>query len=143
MEKVAFVLLFVSSFGQLYGQDEMDIVKIEFSTLTRGSYQHIVISKSNIEKTIKTHQDVDEKKVTLSISNSQWERLTQALSHVTLSEVPELESPTRARAYDGARHSSITITDHYGKTFLHTFDNENPNEKLLPLMKAIDALVVF
>jgi hypothetical protein len=51
-----------------------------------------------------------------------------------------LPSPTNKRAFDGAKHSSIIITLANRETYQHTFDDENPNEKLVPLMKCISNL---
>jgi hypothetical protein len=54
-----------------------------------------------------------------------------------MEEIPALASPTMQRASDAARTSTLSIIDTMGKRYTHTFDNEDPNEKLKPLMKSI------
>jgi len=54
-----------------------------------------------------------------------------------MEEIPTLASPTMQRASDAARTSALSIIDMTGKRYTHTFDNEDPNEKLKPLMKSI------
>lgn len=135
------VFLFLNCMIGGHAQDYDSIMKIEFSTLTRGAHQTIVFTKNQIETTKQTHNDNVEKRTFSSLSAKQWEVLLLPLSALALAEIPTLTSPTKARAYDGARHSAITITTNSGKTFSHNFDNENPHERLKPLMREIAALV--
>jgi hypothetical protein len=65
--------------------------------------------------------------------------MINALSEINIAEVPNLQSPTSRRAFDGARHSTITIYTK-GSSFTHSFDDEFPNHVLVPLMAAIKNL---
>jgi hypothetical protein len=51
--------------------------------------------------------------------------------------MPDLPSPTSKRAFDGARHSTITIETTLGKSYTHSFDDKNPHPGLMELMEAI------
>ncbi|HTH31553.1 MAG TPA: hypothetical protein VL946_09385, partial [Lacibacter sp.] len=73
-------------------------------------------------------------------SKEEWRTLMDCLKKVKLSEVPELKSPTMKRTYDGARHSTLTLITNETTPLTHSFDNEDANEKLLPLMKAIQKI---
>ena len=109
-----------------------DILRIEFNSLTRGYQQLVVITADSIK--ISTHaRGTEENK---SIKNKDWIHIIKPLKNVSLSDIAELKSPTMKRAYDGARHSTITITTK-SETYSHSFDDEDPHDKLKPLLKII------
>jgi hypothetical protein len=112
------------------------ITKIEFTSLTRGYQKHIFIAPDSLKETVEGRQE-NNKVVKRKLPAGDWDALTKSISNLTLSGIPELPSPTSRRAFDGALHSTITISTKDGKTYSHTFDDENPHEKLQPLMKAI------
>ena len=51
-------------------------------------------------------------------------------------DISKLSSPTNKRAYDGAKHSQISVKTAQSQ-FDHYFDNELPHEKLGPLLTMI------
>lgn len=114
-------------------QTPHDIVRVEFVSLTRGYYEKVVFTKDSVGMT----QNRDTITSFRIIKEEEWKELIGTLDQVALSEIPRLKSPTMKRAYDGALHSSITITTSDGQTWRHGFDDENPNEKLQPLMGVI------
>jgi hypothetical protein len=112
------------------------ITKIEFTSLTRGYQKHIFITADSLKETVAGRQD-NNKIVKRTLPAGEWDTLTKSISDVMLPGIAELPSPTSRRAFDGALHSTITISTNDGKSFSHTFDDENPHEKLQPLMEAI------
>jgi len=74
------------------------------------------------------------------LTATEWKNLCHSFGDVFIAGIPYLESPTMNRSFDGARTSTITISLKDGKTYGHSFDNENPNPKLQKLMDAITAL---
>ena len=114
-------------------QNEHRITRIEFSSLTRGHQESIVFSVDSVKIM------VNSKTGAKPLKKKDWGQLLNSLKSVVLPDIDGLKSPTMKRAHDGARHSAITIVTQ-SKTYSHGFDDENPHDKLKPLMKVIHAL---
>lgn len=137
--KILFILsLFVFQAG---AQTAKDVKQIEFSTSTRGSYKQFIFTPKEmmISEENRTSSKGEERQ-NKKLKSSEWKELCGTLKEVSIAGIPELKSPTMKRAYDGARTSTITVTTKDGKTFAHSFDNEDPNEQLKKLMQAISSL---
>jgi hypothetical protein len=132
--------MFLFYANNLIAQQEYDISRIEFATSTRGYHKNVVVTLHAIKINEQAKGEDDEIIIDKKISSDQWEQLTNALHGVSLTEIPSLKSPTMKRAFDGARASTITITNSKGEIFSHSFDNEDPNEKLELLMRALSSL---
>ena len=117
-------------------QNSEHIMRIEFSTLTRG-YQELVTFTSDSVKFSRTQAGKPKIAEAHVIKKNDWQELLKVVQKITLSEIPELKSPTMKRSFDGARHSTITIITDSNQTYIHSFDDENPHEKLQALMKVI------
>lgn len=127
----------------LNAQDSNIVNMIEFSTLSRsGHYEHIIITQDSffINITERRTNTVDTS-FSSSLKTNEWQAIIQSLENIPLSEIDDLESPTMKRTYDGARHSEIIISTKNNKTFNHLFDDENPHEKLNPLMNKIESVL--
>ena len=116
---------------------QQNISRIEFATSTRGYHKNIIITAAAMSITQQSRNDVNEHTVKLKITKRDWNELRKALKNISMEEIPTLASPTMQRASDAARTSTLSIIDTMGKRYTHTFDNEDPNEKLKPLMKSI------
>jgi hypothetical protein len=112
------------------------IMCIEFSSLTRG-YQEYVLFTSDSMKYTRTQAGHTKISKARELKKSEWKDLLKVAQKINLKEIPELKSPTMKRAHDGARHSTITIITDSNQTYIHTFDDENPHEKLKALMNVI------
>ena len=117
-------------------QNPDQIMRIEFSSLTRG-YQELVTFTSDSVKFSRTQAGKPKIAEAHAIKKNDWQDLLKVVQKITLSEIPELKSPTMKRSFDGARHSTITIITDSNQTYIHSFDDENPHEKLKALMSAI------
>jgi hypothetical protein len=135
VNKIIYVFLFSFLFTVVRCQTTGSISKIEFSTATRGFQKQIFISPDSITEIVdgRKESNVVKRKLTAD----QWNSLLQDLQDITLNEVPSFPSPTSKRNFDGAHHSTLTITAQDGKTWQHSFDDEAPHEKLKPLMGSI------
>jgi protein-tyrosine-phosphatase len=137
MKKNILVTVIIFTVIMSFAHAQKKVTKIEFSTLTRGSHQLTYITKDSVEIVKQNGVDTSEDRLFRKLKSHDWEDLVKALKTTSLEEIPTLVSPTKNRAFDGARHSSITIIVENGETYTHVFDNENPNEKLQPLMQCI------
>jgi hypothetical protein len=117
-------------------QKETIITKVEFTSLTRGYQKQVFLTADSLVEIIDGRQD-DNKVVKRKLPVGEWEVLLKSVRNIPLTEIQQLPSPTSRRAFDGAKHSTITLATRDGKSYSHTFDDENPHEKLQPLMDAI------
>jgi len=116
------------------------ISRIEFETATRGYHKNITITSRMIMIKQQSRDDVNEHTMKLKIKQSDWNDLLTLLKNISLDEIATLVSPTMQRASDAARTSTLSVVDVNGTLYSHTFDNEDPNEKLKPLMTRIIAI---
>ena len=123
-----------------HSQKTNTIVRIEFLSMTRGYSENISIDKDSLIET--KLERGSEQKNRKKVDPADWDRLTKSLSDVLVSEIPDLKSPTMKRAYDGARHSTITITTSDQVTVSHMFDDHEPHAKLDKLMDQINKIKV-
>ncbi len=121
----------------VYSQKPSEVVRVEFTSLARGGYnKQVIVTKDSLFES--NSEGREEVQIMRRKTNpNEWQGLMQSLNNVTLSKIPDLKSPTMKRAYDGARHSTISISTSRGETVTHSFDDEMPNEKLQELMKLI------
>lgn len=117
------------------------ITKIEFTSLARGYDEKMIITQDSIlvfKPNIEDRYRVD--KFSRITKEQDWKHLLNSLRKIGLSEFENLKSPTNKRAFDGARHSNIIITTSNQEIHQHTFDNEDPHEKLAQVMRCIALL---
>jgi hypothetical protein len=134
-------LLIVGTVWLAQEKDPAKIVKVEFTSLTRGYQESITFTTDSIRGSKPVPGD--RSKVTVinkAMKKQDWKHLVEQATSIPRAEFESLKSPTEKRAFDGAKHSTIVITLQNGDTYLHLFDDETPNEKLVPLMKCISKL---
>jgi hypothetical protein len=134
------IVCFIGTTLYSFGQRNSEIKKIEFTTLTRGANEKVLITKDCVSVIKQGRDDVNENSVEMKLQKGDWQALLNSLQNISLADISSYQAPTNKRAYDGAWHSSITITTKDEKSYGHSFDNEEPNEKLQALMKTIRTL---
>jgi hypothetical protein len=122
-----------------HGQSTSPISKIEFTSLKRGYQKHAILSADSL--IMVTEGRKEDKTLKRKLSKAEWNILIGSLEKVKLSEIPKLKSPSMKRAFDGAMHSTLTVVTKDQKNFIHSFDDEDANEKLRPLMAAIKKII--
>ena len=113
---------------------------VNFKTGSRGGgYEEVAITagQTTIKRGGRLSDSSEPTVVEIKTTRKQWDAIQDALSEVKLDTISKLQSPTMARAYDGASHSSISITPVQGQSCTHSFDDERPHALLLPLMQLI------
>jgi hypothetical protein len=142
MTKIKAIVFFASLIVSCLGvrcQSVSSINQIEFTTLTRGYQKHVVLSVDSLIVAMEGRQGNETLKKKLS--KGDWNALMGSLKNTKLSEIPELKSPSMKRAFDGAKHSTLTIITSDQKMLTHSFDDEDPHLKLLPLMSAVKKIM--
>lgn len=134
--KAALLLLpFLFSIFPPGGQKDA-IREIRFESFSRGYQKTISLRPDSIfisEQNPKTG-DIEARRAT---EKREWEQLTEAVSNLSLTELNELEPPSKNRASDRALHSRITIKTAKGEYKSREFDGYNPHKKLDPLVEQI------
>jgi len=137
--KITFLFLLLSFISLLAGCQS--IADIKFTTGTRGYNKEIVVGQKTISVHEQNFREPDKEiNTTREIKKGEWKKVIQSLNGVMLREIPLLKAPSDKRTFDGARSSTISITDKKGKIWHHSFDDESPNEALVPLMTVISEL---
>jgi hypothetical protein len=114
---------------------------VKFTTGTRGYNKEVEISPKTISLMEQNFTaGGKEKNITWEIRKDEWRKIIESLNGVMLREIPLLKAPSNKRAYDGARASTLTITDKKGELWYHAFDDDMPHEALVPLLKTINEL---
>jgi hypothetical protein len=116
---------------------QVAVAKIEFTSYTRGYQKEIFISPDSLIEIVEGRPQAENRIIKRKLAVDEWAALMKTLENVKLPEITDLQSPSTRRAFDGAKHSTIKIITSNGKAFEHTFDDENPHEKLLGLMQMI------
>jgi len=116
-------------------QDEQIITKIEFTSLTRGYQKEVFISPDSLTRIVNNRGENSIFK--RKLADGEWDNLVKSVGEIKMDEIPQLPSPTTRRAFDGARHSTLTIRTKGSEQWQHSFDDELPHEKLHPLMEVI------
>jgi hypothetical protein len=138
---VLFLLIGVAGCAHAQHQHSQ-ILKIVFSSSSRGYQEEITITQDSLQtfrNDRKNSSLINDKK---KIEKGVWQSLVKSIKDVSVTQIPELKSPSMNRASDGALHSTIKIISKDGKSYEHSFDNEDPAKPLMPLMKKIHSLRV-
>ena len=114
------------------------VYDVKFTSTTRGYNKEIFITPKKITFHEENAREVGKgEDFTRAIEKQEWKKLLESLDGVLLREIPLLKAPSDKRTYDGARASTIIITDKKGKSWHHAFDDEEPHAQLKPLMNQI------
>ena len=106
-------------------------ISVVYEAISRGSFQHISISKSNISMS----KDRNLKDITQSKCPSKdWEEIERLLDNLNPKEFQQLKAPTNQRLYDGAAHATLSLKQGDDVITTPSFDHGHPP-------KAIEALV--
>jgi hypothetical protein len=121
-------LLFVDN-----GCSHQDNMTIEYSAHSRGTYKNIIINK----KQISIENKRDESPIIKTCTEAHWEKLLEALTSVTIENLPDLKAPSEKRFFDGAAIAKLKIT-YDGKLYeTSSFDHGNPPQEIAELVKEI------
>jgi hypothetical protein len=118
-------------------QQQNEIKSIEFNSLSRGGENIIAVFTSDSINITTLERNVLKSSIRKKINPNDWAKLLASLKPVSLSELPNLKSPTMKRAFDGAKHSEIKITNSSNTAFSHNFDDTEPHPLLKQLMFSI------
>lgn len=137
MKRIIILIAFLLPCIEMHAQTLDSIAKIEFTSLTRGYNEQIIITKDSITVESPDRATGDNRIYARKIEQDEWKTLLDKIKNVPLHTITALKSPTKNRSFDGARHSSIRIMFKNEKAVGHAFDDDNPNSLLQPLMATV------
>lgn len=124
-----------------YAQSNGDIIKIEFTTGSRGGYwEQVTVNQDSIVIVKRATRGAEETRHKRKTKKKEWISLLKSIKNISITKIAAFKSPTNDRAFDGAMHSSITITSAEKKSADHLFDNQNPHKELQKLLSSIQKI---
>jgi hypothetical protein len=117
-------------------QNTNDVRCVELTSATRGYQKTVRVSPDSVVTTVNNRGETSKSK--RKLSGEEWAEIMESIQGVAKEDIGKLPAPTSDRARDAAKHSSITITTADGQKRTHTFDDEMPHERLMPLMNVLN-----
>lgn len=113
---------------------ESENISFEYETLTRGSYNKIIVKQD----TIFTIHDASMGEVTKAeISKKDWKELLNMLGKVEMNSIEKMKAPTNDRAHDGALHANLKVV-YKDKTYQSdSFDAGNPPKEIEKIVNKV------
>ena len=112
---------------------EGDDYTIEYIATSRGSYTNVTVKNNSLT----FQKDRSSKIESRECSTEEVATLFKKMEDLSIDELPNLESPSKAHQYDGAAGATLKITKD-GKTYqTQTFDHGKPNAKIEELVNTI------
>lgn len=128
--------------SSLRAQQKDTIKQIDFTKSTRGYEERIRVTPDSVVTRVEDFRaDEKVKQSGRKLKAGEWRNVLKTLKHVPLKSIPDLPSLGMKRASDAALQGTLEITTTQQHAYTHTFDDEYPNPKLMPLLKAIKDLV--
>lgn len=133
-----FILLFMIM--HVPAKQTAPITAVTFSSGTRGYSEQIHITPDSIFVEKNGFRGASSYKAALD--EAAWQNILNSLQDVDLAQIHKLPAPSMNRASDGAMFSKLVINSSQSTYTSQEFDNHHPPRPLVPLMKAIDSLVM-
>ncbi len=115
----------------------METATIEYTAITRGFSQKIVINNKNY--TLNRTRLGKDTLVQKTISDKDWNDLVKAFQDINLDELKNLKSPTEKRFYDGAAIANLKII-YKDKTYeSNSFDHGFPPLEIEKIVTKINS----
>ena len=109
------------------------VISFEYTASTRGYYQKIIITESEILKTTKREGNL--KGIVCPLED--WNELKALLKPIHLEQIPVFNPPSKDFQFDGAPLSRLKVTSN-GKIYeTQGFDHGNPPKEIADLVKEI------
>jgi heat shock protein HslJ len=113
-----------------------DNITIEYKAISKGTYNHIIITHS----TILVKKDLTSNEISKACNEADWTKLMNALNTIDLKTISTFKAPTQARLYDGAASAQLTITKENDTFRSNSFDHGKPPQEIEALVNQIIAI---
>ena len=141
MKRILLITFLIFNSILIFSQNNETINEFIFNSDNRGGGKTIIIHADSVFFiTMIRTPSKSTTKSKAKIQRSDWDKLVNSVSEYKLADLVNLPSPTNRRAGDGAAFSNIYIATAKTKYDSGEFDDYNPNEKLVKLMKVIQEI---
>jgi heat shock protein HslJ len=113
-----------------------DNVTLEYKAISRGTYNHIIITA----ETILVQEGSDSMAISKKCSKTEWSKLKNTLTPIELKNISKLKAPTEARFYDGAATAQLIIKQNSTTFESSSFDHGSPPKEIKALVNEILSL---
>jgi len=115
-------------------KDNYKKITVIYESSTRGSFEHIEISKTQI----KFSKDRSLKNMEIYECNPEdWKALNELLSNSVVENLDLLKAPTDKRLYDGAAHATLSVIKGDVVMMSPTFDHGTPPKEIESIVNKI------
>lgn len=114
--------------------DNYKRVLITYQALSRGTFEYIQISKSEV--TISTDRNLKNMDV-YPCKLEDWEALENLLIVIDVEHLNELKAPTDKRLHDGAAHATLSVIKGDVELITPTFDHGYPPEEIKAIVNKV------
>ena len=105
-----------------------------YNAFTRGFFQELIITETNFT----AYKDYEKlNPISKNLDPKKWEACLELLDQIDLKSLPNLESPTNRRQFDGAAFAQLTVIQKGDTIQSSSFDHKHPPLKLKPLVEYI------
>lgn len=124
---ISFIVMFASCAAQKKDTNIMIINEITLKSITRGNFENIFIKNNHL-----SHNSPSKNK-NFTLTKKDKQAIKKLISKINLETIATLKAPTEKRLYDGAMHTTISITVN-GKNYTsNSFDHDAPPKQLKDL----------
>src|SRR6218665_190629 len=135
---IIFLTLFLGKGCDNEQKQDIQSAVIEYSALTRGFYQKIVIQNQSV--TVFNDRKSEDKSTTTKISDADWQYLITEFQDIDLDDLENLKAPSEKRYYDGAAIGTLIVT-YKDKTYNSaSFDHGTPPVEIARLVTKLTSL---
>ena len=114
--------------------DHYNKTQITYQALSRGVFEYIQISKSEI--TISSDRNLKEMD-SYTCSKSDWDALKTLLENIDVEKLDQLKAPTDKRLYDGAAHANLSVIKGDVEMRSSTFDHGYPPKEIEAIVNKV------
>ena len=131
-----FVLILLASAA--ISCEDIDVKKVEYHTTTMMGRTITTVRPDSVIVTFNGRGEPTY--FARETKSSEWSNVVQSIQEIKLDEIADLEAPSNKRATDAAPFAKFVVETQKGTFESNGFDGGNPNEALMPLMKAFEQI---
>lgn len=109
-------------------------ITVTYEAASRGGYTFISINSDSL---VSQASRSPESKSIKKTSEKNWKKMIGRLQKISVENLSNLKPPSDKRLYDGAAHTTLTVTKNGVTYATQSFDDDQPPKEIEALVKAI------
>ena len=132
MRNLVIILLAIVAFSC----EETDLKQLEYHSTTMMGRTVTTVTPDSVVVTFEGRTEPT--RYARATKPDEWSNILKSLENVEFDKIDELEAPSNRRATDAAPFGKFVFITKKGTFESNGFDGGNPNDMLMPVMKAIE-----